>query len=453
MSDYYKKYLKYKEKYLTLQRQQMGGTDYDKNVLLIIDPQNDFSDAQEPWRSKNGSLSVPGASGDYSRIIYFIENNDLDEIHVSLDTHTKRHIGHPGFWQITSTHDLNNEGSVPITHNPPLDATDDIGLSILSIENGIISATDIKPTFPPNFLKPIIRTLIPRKYPQTNSHDNYEILCTYVNEYLNKFKNVGELAWVWPNHCLEQDNGNRIAKELQVALDKFKDKGKVVKYHIKGQNNLAEMFSIFGATFPVEEKWKTQINDYLYTGINQNTYNEQGMDSYDAASKCVNTNSNLNEKFMKQLLGDNNRVFVCGEAKTHCVKDSMIHLMNYTKSKNVSGDRIVLLANLTSPIPKAPDTIEQITKDNGFTIKTVQEVYRVKDSSKEFTWKEIEDLFNQKSNQLAKNNPKLNNKYKQDLDKLRKLRNELNFKEINSILSSYPLTDDGKGLAGGNINY
>ena len=60
-----------------------------KNILLIIDPQIDFH---------TGSLAVPHAEEDAKKIVELINSGKFDEIHVSLDTHTKNHIGHSGFY-------------------------------------------------------------------------------------------------------------------------------------------------------------------------------------------------------------------------------------------------------------------------------------------------------------------------------------------------------------------
>ncbi len=74
-------------------------------------------------------MAVTCASSDYSKIINFIKNNPIDEVHVSLDTHNERHIGHPVFWDRLSAN----------CHWTPADDTD--GLTILSIngENIIYS--------------------------------------------------------------------------------------------------------------------------------------------------------------------------------------------------------------------------------------------------------------------------------------------------------------------------
>ena len=88
-----------------------------KNILLVIDPQNDFTDASytnhDGSKSKFGDLylgklCVGGASGDYERLITLLDTNgkDFNEIHVSLDTHTEKHIGHPKFWKQYDGNDI-----------------------------------------------------------------------------------------------------------------------------------------------------------------------------------------------------------------------------------------------------------------------------------------------------------------------------------------------------------
>ena len=58
--------------------------------LLVIDPQNDFCDP-------NGSLYVPGAEKDMSRLAKLIDSmrHRLSDIHVTLDSHRKVDISHP----------------------------------------------------------------------------------------------------------------------------------------------------------------------------------------------------------------------------------------------------------------------------------------------------------------------------------------------------------------------
>jgi nicotinamidase/pyrazinamidase len=65
-----------------------------RNQLLIIDPQNDVVDP-------HGSLCVPGADADMNRLASFIDHHrdELDAIHVTLDSHQRLDIAHPLWWR------------------------------------------------------------------------------------------------------------------------------------------------------------------------------------------------------------------------------------------------------------------------------------------------------------------------------------------------------------------
>ena len=62
--------------------------------FLIIDPQNDFSDAP------GAALPAPGASADAERLAQALNRlgDRIAEIHVTLDTHQLVDIAHPIFW-------------------------------------------------------------------------------------------------------------------------------------------------------------------------------------------------------------------------------------------------------------------------------------------------------------------------------------------------------------------
>lgn len=71
--------------------------------LLLIDPQNDFCDLP-PARCPPGeapALPVAGAHADLQRVAAFIDAaaDRLDAITVTLDSHQRLDIAHPGFWQ------------------------------------------------------------------------------------------------------------------------------------------------------------------------------------------------------------------------------------------------------------------------------------------------------------------------------------------------------------------
>jgi nicotinamidase-related amidase len=346
-----------------------------ENVLLIIDPQNDFSDKKEGFRT-DGNLAVPGSSGDYERIIGFINTNQskLAEIHVSLDTHTERHIGNPGFWtRVDETGDIVSEicddsdglRILSVFKDDDADATKVIyqGFSVIEIGKCGVDATAHRYSTGGEQ----IRYYVPRNY-----GGNYQQLCSYVKDYIlfysDKIKNKhGQLPWIWREHCIEGTPGHRVVSELQEVLDSI---GPKVKYHIKGQNNLAEMYSIFSAEKPVIV---FDLDDYKITTTRSESYDiANGLNSYQDTMNKLNLETTLNTGMMDKLLGLDSgkprRVFICGQAKTHCVKSSLIDLMEYAREKGVESDRIVLLSNMTSPICGATDDIVEKTGDIGFTV-------------------------------------------------------------------------------------
>lgn len=325
----------------------INGSKREKNILLIIDPQNSFSDEKTGVR-KTGSLAVTNSSNDYLKIISFIEKNKafIDEIHISLDTHTDRHIGHVDFWQSRA---IGEETFNDCTEVEMRDVLRILRVDIDKTRGNKIIGSSILEGKPD-------REYIPRNYSGGNSTE-YTRLCKYVESYIlsyNRGKNKhSQVPWIWPKHCIEGSDGHKIAVELQSRLDVFAiEKPGSVKYHIKGQNNLAEMFSIFSAEFPVIDKTTKELKNYIYTGSKTEPFPESGASSYEEAISKLNLNTRPNAVFMNSLLGDNNRVFVCGEAKTHCVRSSIIDLME--NKPGLDSDRIVLLANMTSPIPGTP---------------------------------------------------------------------------------------------------
>jgi nicotinamidase-related amidase len=322
-----------------------------KTILLIIDPQKDFTDdnratlsAKAPY---SGTLQVTGARADYVRIGRLIdethgESNDgtpfahIDEIHVSLDTHTINHIGHYGYWQVDKADGNGFVDAVNIIDDWPLLIINDKG-----------EITSEKPS--------------QNKYTYRAKNPD---LREYTMKYLQKHNQVKGVSVIWAQHCIEKSSGHQVADILKKSLDDFsKLTGKPVKYHIKGQNELSEMYSIFGAVVPVEEV-DVEISkniDLCYSDGKNMSWLKNNFDtSYDRAKGCntyedvitkINLDTSINDGLMETLLnGGKNKVLVCGEARTHCVKSSMEHLVQYAKNKQYPISNIMLLVDGSSPI-------------------------------------------------------------------------------------------------------
>jgi len=329
-----------------------------KRILLIIDPQRAFMEANDAvGRYVDGSLSVPNSNKDIQNIIGLIEAGHFGQIYVSLDTHSPRHIGHPGFWEY---YDAENR----IWR----DATNDQKFN--SLENAL--GPDNKWYVKGIDLRTNIETLFrPKQYACCDEIQN-ENLRRYVWIYLNTIKEQKKhMAIIWPYHCLEEGfndgklekdkNGHKVAQELQKCLDNVSG----VTYIPKGRCNLAEMYSIFSAQVPVSNEWLTCLPTYAYDGSVPavNVQDDKGTDYYTGVSNNISTETN--DALMNKLFGYRNEIFVCGEAATHCVKDSVIDLIEYAKRKRIDPQRIVLLRNSTSPIQTATNDLVEIMEQAG----------------------------------------------------------------------------------------
>ena len=189
--------------------------------MFIIDPQNDFC-------QRDGALSVPGALDDMKRLAKMVKriHRDLDDIHVTLDSHHSFDVGHPVYWR-------DSRGNHPIP-----------------FENGdvtIISANDIKSG---------------RWVPSIGGR-----------EFLNRMIGYAEALeaggrypiCIWPPHCLIGSEGHNVVPELFEALGDWEAHKKTawVDYVTKGSNPYTEHYSAVKAEVPDPEDPSTQINTGL----------------------------------------------------------------------------------------------------------------------------------------------------------------------------------------------
>ncbi|MDR0724413.1 MAG: hypothetical protein LBF59_00200 [Prevotellaceae bacterium] len=180
----------------------------NNGLLLIIDAQYDFCD-------KSGSLYVPGAEEDMTRLASFIKNDGkkFRDVVLSQDTHQVIDISHPAFWV-----NKNGENPAPFTQ-----------ISVEDVENGVWTSI---------FGKDRVLT------------------------YLQKLDNQGEYPHViWPEHCIEGSKGAAI---VDVVIEALKDRERRHHQHYqiiqKGKNPFAEHFGIMQANVELEDKPDTQLN-------------------------------------------------------------------------------------------------------------------------------------------------------------------------------------------------
>lgn len=181
--------------------------------LLIIDPQNDFCD-------RKGALSVPNADGDMKRLAHFVDRfgDQIDQIHVTLDSHGELDIAHGLFWV-----DAHGVSPAPFT---------------------IISQED--------FDEGVWR---PRK---PEWHDR-------AGQYLRQLSERGRYdLTIWPPHCIVGSWGHGIFPVLSDSLRDWQRRNlRQVNTIHKGGNMWTEHYSAVKAEVVDPDDPHTQINQPL----------------------------------------------------------------------------------------------------------------------------------------------------------------------------------------------
>jgi len=179
-----------------------------KNLLLIIDPQNDFHEG--------GSLPVKGALADSARIAGLINTIKFDNIVVTMDTHQYVDIGHPMWW--TDEKEQNQPKDFAI-------------ITYKDIENGLWKAA--------------------RKEDRE-----------YTKNYVKKLELNGRFQHtIWPYHCIVGTQGHGITPAISNALEKWaRENRQLVSFMWKGTNPRAEMYSAFKADVEVDGADETKLN-------------------------------------------------------------------------------------------------------------------------------------------------------------------------------------------------
>lgn len=242
--------------------------------LLIIDPQNDFCDlppgALQPGPSQSPALPVPGAHADLLRLSELIDQSQdgLTDITVTLDTHRRLDIAHPGFW-------VQGDGSAvaPFTQ-----------ITVRDVRSG---------AFAPRLPGALERVLA----------------------YLEALEAAGCYThMVWPVHCEVGTWGHGVHGELRAALARWEERTlQNVAWVAKGLNPWTEHFSAVQAEVPDPQDPSTQLNRALL-----------------------------------DFLGRADRVFLAGEAGSHCVRSTTEHLAEFLEPQRLS--RLVLLEDCMSPV-------------------------------------------------------------------------------------------------------
>lgn len=161
----------------------------------------------------------------------------------------------------------------------------------------------------------------------------------YAYDYLNALEEQNKyMHIIWPEHCIAGTPGQKVHPSVQDSLNEWETRSnKLVEYIEKGKNPLTEHYSLFKAEIPIDEDDSTQINDSLMSRIA----------TYDF-------------------------VFVGGEALSHCVKSSVMDLLDY-----VHPEKIVFLIDTSSAVQGFEEEAKEfikLLKEKGVILMTTKEL-------------------------------------------------------------------------------
>jgi len=203
--------------------------------LLLIDPQNDFCDLPPDWLPRSPvtgdairpALPVAGAHADLQRAAQLVQRlgAQLDAITVTLDSHHRIDIAHPGFWVEAAS------GGAP----GPFTA---------------ITAAQVRAgAYAPRDASRLDRVL----------------------SYLDALEATGRYTlMVWPVHCQMGSWGHGVHAGLQSALDAWADAaGRSVEIVTKGENPWTEHYSALQAEVPDPADEGTALNEALLAELDR----------------------------------------------------------------------------------------------------------------------------------------------------------------------------------------
>ncbi|HWX02089.1 cysteine hydrolase [Collimonas sp.] len=240
--------------------------------LLIIDPQNDFCDLPPSYLpdKQTPALPVPGAHADMLRVASLIEGGGagLSAISITLDSHHRLDIAHPGFWTTASG------GAVtPFTQ---------------------IAAAEVRA----GSYQPRVAAALPR-----------------VLHYLDQLEAAGRYRlMIWPVHCEIGSWGHNVHADVRRAYNRWEEQTlRSVAKISKGSNPWTEHYSAVQAEVPDPDDALTQSN----------------------------------RPFLDSLASAD-RIYIAGEAGSHCVKATTEHIAEHFGPRHVA--KLVLVTDCMSPV-------------------------------------------------------------------------------------------------------
>jgi nicotinamidase/pyrazinamidase len=136
--------------------------------------------------------------------------------------------------------------------------------------------------------------------------------------YVEVLETNGEFNhFIWPDHCLMGTEGHAFHPVFFDAIQKWMKKNiKWVNFIVKGVNPFTEHFGIFKANVPLQEDPNTQVNQGIF-----------------------------------QTLNNHDVVYLTGEARSHCVANSLKQLLSIAPQL---ASKLVVLEDCMSDVTGLP---------------------------------------------------------------------------------------------------
>lgn len=160
---------------------------------------------------------------------------------------------------------------------------------------------------------------------------------TRAEAYTRKLEEKGKFTLcIWPEHCIIGSPGHNVRPSILAAINEWAEsRMKEVTFVWKGTNCLTEMYSAMRAEVPVEslEAVETERSEELVP----------------ERSEAVEAEVPVDSKVLLNALRESSRVFVCGQALSHCVNFTVRDLVANMGSRPL--DSIAILRDCTSAVP------------------------------------------------------------------------------------------------------
>ena len=261
---------------------------------------------------ENGSLAVLNADADAQRIANFLKERPEMKAFVTMDTHDNRHhIFLADSWKVVGDKE----------HPPPFTV-------ITYVDNKFVANCVLPNSLFKNKIVEPLENVERQRYSKKTWKNHCIDYCLGL-----AVKNRPSLI-IWPKHCVKGTDGYAIVEIINNQLD---NKQRIVEKITKGESHETENYSVFQAEMRIDANKSTLFNTELFDKLH----------TYDT-------------------------IYVCGQAKSHCVNYSIRDLVD----NGFPAAKLVLLENCMSPVATYENTGNNFIVDmkkRGAKIATVNQ--------------------------------------------------------------------------------